>query len=256
MLKGILKSDCNPIVLSILVTNDNTAKPKSDSEEVIGMQPVQGGAEKQPALDAEKSCSILKTELEACGIMVVPVINRPKEYFKAILMVLANQGVAIPKSCEFLWFIFTGHGAGGKFCMNGKHMYFEELISEASLIKLKYMAFFFECCQLRSNDRIQAPEIMKQYIAVYSSPPNKVSYHHKGVGLMVTCLAEMLKDGYNKSFTELQRELRQRLVMKITDVMEIPLEQHELFISHHLPHQTATLYDDFSFYTKTCAASE
>ena len=186
--------------------------------------------------------------------MVIPVTNRPKEYLLAVLTVLTTMD--IPKSCELFWFLFTGHGSRGAFCVNGEDVPFEELIQEASQIRIKYMAFFFECCQLHNEDKIKAAEIKKQYVAVYSSPPNQVSYYYNGVGLMMIVLAKLLRKGYSGSFSELQRLVRQKLVNKMTKVLGIHEDMKELFIAHHLPVHTSTMYDDFSFQRKISFASE
>ena len=250
---GIMKKNCHPTVLSLLVSNDNNAQQQQAETDSTD-----DSRYKRPPLDAEKSCSIIKTELEDSGIMVIPVTNRPKEYLLAVLMVLAVI-IEIPKSCELFWFLFTGHGSCGAFCMNGEVMTFEELIHEASKIRIKYAAFFFECCQLHNEDKIKVAEIKKQYVAVYSAPPNRVSYHYNGVGLMMIVLADILREGpqrYTGSFSELQRLVRQRLVEKMTEIRDIPEDIRELFIANYLPVQTSTMYDDFSFYKKISDASE
>ena len=251
---GIMNKNCHPIVLSLLVSNNNNAQQQqheTDSTDDLN------SSNKRPPLDAEKSCSIIKKELEDSGIMVIPVTNRPKKYLLAVLVVLAMMD--IPKSCELFWFLFTGHGSCGTFCMNGEIMTFEELIHEASKIRIKYAAFFFECCQLHNEDKIKVAEIRKQYVAVYSAPPNRVSYHYNGVGLMMIVLADILREGpqrYTGSFSELQCLIRQRLVEKMTELLGVPEESQESFIAYSLPVQTCTMYDDFSFQKKISDASE
>ena len=186
--------------------------------------------------------------------MVIPVTNRPKDYLRAVLTVLTTMD--IPKSCELFWFLFTGHGSRGVFCLNDEVEHFEEVIQEASRIRIKYMAFFFECCQLHNEDKIKAAEIKKQYVALYSSPPNQVSYHYNGVGLMMIVLAKLLRKGYSGSLGELQRVVRHKLVKKMTKVLGIHEDMKEVFIAHHLPVTTSTMYDDFSFQRKISYASE
>ena len=259
---GIMKNNCHPTVLSLLVSNDNNAQQQnseaaSTTESDDSNSEASQSREKPPLLDAIKSCSTIKTELEDSGIMVIPVTNRPKEYLLAVLIVLTI--IKIPKSCELFWFLFTGHGSCGAFCMNGEVMTFEELIEKASKIRIKYAAFFFECCQLHSEDKIKVAEIRKQYVAVYSAPPNRVSYHYNGVGLMMIVLADILREGpqrYTGSFSELQRLVRQRLVEKMTELLGVPEESQESFIAYSLPVQTCTMYDDFSFQKKISAASK
>lgn len=251
-INGILKKDCQPPVLALLVTNDNNAKhrqPQATSGNAITLP-----SDKPPLLDAEKSCSTIKSALEDSGIMVIPLTNRPKEYLLAVLTALFTMD--IPKSCELFWFLFTGHGSRGAFCVNGEDVLFEELIKEASQIRIKYMAFFFECCQLNNDDKIKAAEIKKQYVAVYSSPPNQVSYHYDGVGLMMIVLTKLLRKGYSGSFSELQRVVRHKLVKKMTTVWGIDEDVKDQFIAHHLPVHTSTMYDDFSFGRKIAYASE
>lgn len=252
MITGIMKngSECNPVILTLLVTNDNKSKPINVTSEAS-----RESEAKEPPLNSEKSCAILKTELEASGIMVIPVINRPKGFLLAILHHL--EKMKIPKSCEFFWFIFSGHGSHGAFAVNGEEMGFGDLIQRASKIHIKYMAFFFECCQ-RYGDTIRAAKIQKQYTALYSSPPDKVSYHYEGVGLVAICLAKMMKSGsYKKSFSELQIQLRHDVVKMIEEVVPIPSNvKMDDFVACHVPIQMSTMYDDFSIWSKISAASE
>ena len=245
-ISGVLKNNCQPLVLALLVADDDNAKhrqPQATSGNNITLP-----CDRTPLLDAEKSCSIVKTALEDNGIVVIPITNRPKDYLLAVLTALATM--PIPTSCEFLWFLFTGHGSRGAFSMNGESMPFEDLIQEASKIRIKYAAFFFECCQLYRGDKIKAAEIKKQYIAVYSAPPQQISYHYDGVGLMMIVLVDILKEGYTGSVSELQRLVRERLVKKMTETLAIPEDSRESFNKEHLPVHTSTMYDDFCFHKK------
>ena len=267
---GILRKECHPIALTVLVANDNmTASLTEDAlraadttESVITTTDIlkhrsvnhdYKQAQPPPEFDAVKSCSVLKTELESFGVMVIPVINRSKSYLTAVLKVLSQA--AFPRSCELFWLIFTGHGQRSNICINGQLMGFDNIIGLASEVKMRYFAFFFECCQVNS-DGITVSTIKHQHMTIYSSPPDQVSYYYHGVGLMVICLSEMLKGAYKKSMNELQLELRGEMIKRIQDVVVIPAEQLKDFLNRHLPVHTSTMYSDINLYEKTCDASK
>ncbi len=266
---GILREDCHPIAFTVLVANDNKTAPQTrgairaadTTRSVITAADIAGHpsgnhdfkpAQTPPEFDAVKSCSLLKSELESYGVMVLPVINRSKSYLTAVMQVLAQA--AFPKTCELFWFIFTGHGQRSNFCVNGQLMEFDELIQLASDIKMRYFAFFFECCQL-NGDLIKASKLQQEHMTVYSSPSNEESYYYEGVGLMVICLAEMLKGGYKKSLNELQRELRSEMIKRMQHVLIIPAENLKSFLNRHLPVHTSTMFSDINLYDKTRDAS-
>ncbi len=243
---------CNPIVVAFVIANDNLTKlhrPLSSARPSGKETPQQ----KNPPLDAEKSCSMVKSALESCGIMVIPIVNRSGSYLQAIIKELRNGD--IPTSCELFWFIFTGHGRGNKFYMNGESMFFSDFINSASKIKVKYMTFFFECCQVEGKE-IEVVDIKKQHMCLYSSPPNEVSIHFKGVGLLMTCMVEMLEAGYKGTLNSLQEDLRSNYMQKTTEILGVPLEDQETFMENRLPVFTSNMFDKFILHTKIAIASE
>ena len=257
--KGIMKTDCHPIGLAVVVANDNRTVPRtlnaasSSRSLIIDTESVGHAGGNTPEFDAIKSCSTLKSELESCGVMVVPISNRSKSYLAAVLKVLAHAN--IPKSCELFWFIFSGHGQQSCICMNGQQMEFDTIIQLASKVKTAYFAFFFECCQVNGG-LIKASKIEQQHMTIYSSPPNAVAYYYQGLGLMVICLTEMLREGYKDSLNALQHELRQRIVNKMQDVLNMPAARKKAFLNHHLPVHTSSMFSDINLYEKTYNISE
>lgn len=268
---GILREDCNPIAVCVLVANDNkttlqgrdSVRAADTTQSVISAEDIARRnrgvnhdfkpAQSLPEFDAVKSCSMLKSVLESSGVMVFPVINRSKSYLTAVMKVLAR--VAFPKSCELFWFIFTGHGRKSNFCINGQLMEFDELIHMACEVKLRYFAFFFECCQVY-GDLIKASKVQQEHMTIYSAPPNEESYYHKGVGVMVSCLVEMLRGGYKKSLNELQRELRCEMIKRLQEVLVIPSHLLKSFLNKHLPVHTSTMFSDINIHEKTQDASK
>ena len=240
---GLLKN-CQPLILALLVTDDN-----KQQQSMPGLDSLPPG----PLADVEEVHSI-KSTLEDNGVMVISINDRSKEYLFAVLSVLAT--VNVPKCCELFWLLFTGHGSHGAFFVNGESVLFNQLIQKASEIQTKYAAFFFECCQASNMNMIKVAEIKKQYVAVYSAPPNQVFYRYSGVGLMMIVLADILKDGYTGLFSELHRLVCQRMLEKMIEILAVPEESRESFIASNLPVQTSTMYDDFSFYRKISGASE
>lgn len=238
---GILRPDCDPVAISVLVCNDNLTDYRGKYMEsdfarkrlYMSLQP------KEPPFDAEKSCAQLKEALESYGVMVIPVINRSCEYLAAILTSLMSR--MVPTSCEFLWFIFNGHGAGSNFLVNGELVAFDQLIRKASKIAIRRMAFFFDCCQL-NTDGIKVVNIQKEHMALYSAPPDEVAYHQHGVGLMVTCLAELLRL-FRGSLNELQSKLRDKLMSKMVAALGIPICDSYDWKQKHLPHHTSSMFD-------------
>jgi hypothetical protein len=200
--------------------------------------------------DAERSCSLLKEALESYGVLVIPVVNRSKDFLDAILTILASR--EIPKSCQFLWFIFTGHGRQNSFYINGKSVEFEYLIRKAAEIRIKYMAFFFDCCQAYNWEGIKVISIPKEHMTVYSAPPNGVAFHYDGISLMVSCLVEMLPD-FTESLNQLQVVLREKLMSRMVDVFHIPSKDLERFKENHLPQHTSSMFG-VNLYESICKA--
>ncbi len=267
---GILRKDCNPIAVTLLVANDNKTAPRTrggmraadttesviTSADIARHTPVNFDfkpTKTPPEFDAVKSCAMLKSELESFGVLVFPVINRSKSYLTALLKVLAQT--TFPKSCELFWFIFTGHGQKSNFCINGQLMEFDYLIHIASEINMRYFAFFFECCQL-NGDIIRVSTKQQEHMTIYSSPPNEEAYYYEGVGLMTICLTEMLKGGYEKSLNELQQELRGEMIKRMQEVLRIPKRHQMAFRNQHLPVHTSTMFRDINLYEKARDASK
>lgn len=183
--------------------------------------------------------------------MVIPVVNRSKEYLNAILTNLASR--EIPKSCQFLWFIFSGHGRGNSFCVSGESIEFETLIRKAAEISaIRCMAFFFECCQLYNWEGIKVVNIQKEHMTLYSAPPNGKSFHENGVGFMATCLVEMLV-GFEGSLNDLQLELRKKLVERMVDTFHVSSDELDSFKEKHLPQHTSTMFG-VHLYNEICSA--
>lgn len=234
--------DCEPVAISVLVCNDRLTKHRRNFTE-SDISKVHGAGHgfkpsKEPQFDAVKSQDTLKEALEFYGVLVIPVINRSSEYLAAILSNLASRKIP---GCELLWFIFSGHGAGSHFLVNDELVPFDELIRKSSAIPIKRMAFFFDCCQVNTNG-IKAVDIQKEHMAVYSAPPNEVAYYLDGVGLMVTCLAELLL-WFKGSLNELQCKLREKLLSKMGEVLHIPSGSLEKWRQSHLPHHTSSMFD-------------
>ena len=242
-----MRRDCHPLALAVVVANDNLARGPSQCSIVRPSN--------KPQLNAKKSCLQVQSALELYGVMVIPVINCSRQYLEEILKELRNRD--IKKSCELFWFIFTGHGSGNQFCMNGESMLFNDLIKKASrsLQSMKWMVFFFECCQTEGK-KIEVVDIKRQYMALYSSPPNKESYHHDGVGLLVTCMAKILEAGYEGSLNSFQQTLRCKYLTKLTDVLGINVKDQDVFKRTYLPIHTNSIFDDLNLYEKTCNASK
>ena len=194
---------------------------------------------KGPLFDAEKSCAQLKKALESRGVMVISIVNKSRKFLCAILTNLASR--KIPGSCEFLWFIFSGHGARSQFSVNGELVAFDQLIRKASKIAIKRMAFFFDCCQ-SNTDGIKIVNIQKEHMVLYSAPPHEKAYYMDGVSLMVTCLVELL-DCFKGSLNELQSKLREKLMSKMVDVLLIPSHILDDWRRKHLPHSTSSMFD-------------
>ena len=234
-----LKKDCNPVAIAVLVSNDNlTTAPSQDHSTPV---------------NAEKSGVLLKKALESYGIMVISIVNKSMEYLSAVLENLTAR--EIPKSCLFLWFIFSGHGKGSAFCLNGKFMKFNSVIHKAAQIRtVRRMGFFFDCCQLGNWESIKVVGIPKEHMTVYSAPPNGLAFHHDGVGLMVTCLAQLLQN-FTGSLSELQSKLRDRLRSTMIDLLAIPSDDQDEFILNHLPHHTSSMFD-INLYNEVCRASK
>ena len=239
-----MRPDCEPFAISVLVCNDKSANHRGNFTESDFVQ-VPGAKydfkpSKGPLFDAAKSRDLLKEALESYGVMVIPVINGSREYLAAILTNLASR--PMPRSCEFLWFIFSGHGVGSHFSVNGELVAFDQLIRKASKINaIRHMAFFFDCCQL-NTDGIKVINVQKEHMAVYSAPPNEVAYFLDGVSLMVTCLAELLH-WFKGSLNELQCKLREKLLSKMADVLHIPSDNLDDWKRRHLPHHTSSMFD-------------
>lgn len=244
-ISGILREDCYPVAISVLVCNNNFAKSVRNFTEadiaLVAGPKHDYTTPKEPPFNAEKSCSLLKDTLESYGVMVISIVNRSQEFLSAILTNLASRD--IPKSCQFLWFIFSGHGRGNSFSVNGKLVQFDYLIRKAAEISvIRRMAFFFDCCQLSNWEGIKVVDIPKEHMTVYSAPPNKFSFHQDGVGLMVTCLVEML-EGFDGSLSELQLKLREKLMSKMVDTLHIQSDDLDNFKKKHLPQHTSSMFD-------------
>lgn len=206
-----------------------------------------------PRFDAEESCSMLKKELLSYGVTVIPITNRPLNYLLAILEGLEKRQIS--KSCKLLWFIFSGHGVANQIAMNGALYECEDLIRKAAKINIQKMAFFFECCQ-RNCDFIKAINIEKEYMTLYSAPPSKESFFKDGIGLMVRCLAEMLRnDSFKESLSELQCKLRENIMSMMLDVLPVPLDLRENFKRKHLSYHTSAMFD-INLYKDVRDASE
>ncbi len=121
-------------------------------------------------------------------------------------------------------------------------------------VRVKYLAFFFECCQ-NGAEKIVAANVNKQYMALYSSSPSTFSFHYDGVGLLMLCIEKMLNDGYQKPFNYFQQDLRARHLQKMIEVLKIPVDHQESFKENNLPVHTSTMFDEFNLHTKACDAS-
>ena len=235
-----MKPDCLPGVVACVVASDNL----TDSERLLYFEGEES-KDKEPQLTATESCLTVQTALEHCGIMVIPVINPTMVLFMAILNVLTKRG--LPKSCELFWFVFTGHGRRNNFFIHKQPMSFEKLIEKVSRIQVKYTIFFFECCQVEGQ-LIKVADIDKQHMALYSAPPKRLSFHYKGVGVLMSCIANMLVDSYKKSFNCFQQELRSFYLEKVTEVLKILPEEQDEFKDKILPVNTCTMYDDINLH--------
>ena len=134
-------------------------------------------------------------------------------------------------------------------------MEFGHLIDISSKIKMRYFAFFFDCCRPNCNTDIKVPKMRQENVVFYSSPPGEVSYHYKDVGLMVICLSELLKGSYEKSLRELPHDLRDKMMKRMLDIMVIPEQNLGAFINRHLPLYSCAMFSDISLYEKTRNAS-
>lgn len=228
---SFLKPDCSPIAICVLVCNDNL-KGRNFSESVHYIS-------EEPPFDAVKSCALLKEALESYGVLVIPLTNRSREYLTAVLTNLASRD--IPRECEILWFIFSGHGEGNNVSVNGELMAFDQLILQTSRIRIRRMAFFFDCCRLNPK-YVQHKNLEKEHMVVYSSPPDVVSYYYDGVGLMVMCLAELLL-WFKGSLNELQCILRKNIMSKSLESLVIPPDFTDDWSRKHLPHYTSSMFD-------------
>lgn len=113
-------------------------------------------------------------------------------------------------------------------------MEFKDLIRKTSEISTaRCMAFFFECFQLDYGS-IKVATAEKKHMVVYLVPPSGVSFHQDGVGLLVTCLAEMLMY-FKGSLNELQFELREKLASKMLSILHVPSDELFDFKTKHLP---------------------
>lgn len=247
----VMRNDCHPVILSVLVANDKKTDPMSCTS--TDPKAESSSLTREPPLDAEKSRKILQSNLESFGIVVIPVVNCSKEYLDAILESLAQR--QIPQSCELFWCIFTGHGHNSCFCVNGKDVPFDDLIQSASRINIRYMAFLFECCQSNSQ-KVTASDIQKEHIVIYSAPPGKLSYHYEGVGLLTTCLADLLSGNYKGSLNQLQLKLRQKYRDKIVEVFELQPESVDNFVNRHLSIHISNMLEDLNLYSMICDASK
>ena len=221
-----MKVGCRPVILVILVTNDDPS--------------AQG-----PPFDVEATHEVYKSALETFGATVIPVKNRSKEFLLAIVEALKDRGTL---SCELLWFIFSGHGRESSFSIKQQCMEFDKAISAVSKISAPCFFFIFECCQLEGKG-VQAVKFQSQHMVLYSAPPDGVSFHYDGVGLMASTLAEMLQKDYPKSLNDLQLELRQSLLKKAVAASNIPPQEIA-------PVQTTNMYQDINLYKKIQEASE
>ena len=227
----ILRSDCHPYALAVVAANDNFKK--ADPGEI--------------PLNAEESCRVIQTALECYGVMVIPIVNRNLKYFRAVLRYLRNGG-RIPKSCKLFWFIFTGHGRAHQFCMNEEYMRFNDfIIQHAFGIEIENMLFFFECCQ-EEGEKIEVVNVEKQYMCLYSCPPNKQSFHF-GVGPLMTCIAEILKPDYKKSLNDFQSELRTRY-------LEMTARKLHICMRDRRPVYTTNMIDEIVLYEEIRSASK
>lgn len=244
-IRWILRNDCSPVIHAILVTNDNKSRHETGTSEGNHLS-------HEPQFNAEDTREVLQNALETFGATVIAVKNQSKEFLLAIIESLKKS--AVPK-IEFLWFIFSGHGRGSSFSLNGEFMEFDELINETSKIDAQFSVFFFECCQV-DGEGVKVTKLQSQHMVVYSAPPNEVSFHYDGVGLMASTLAELLLMDYPKPLNKLQLELRQRLSKRIVAVNKVPPEGEEDFKNKHLPVQTTTIREDINLYEKIQAASK
>lgn len=214
--------DCEPVAIALVVCNNQLSGAKG------------------PVFDAERSCAQLTEALESYGVMVITVVNKSREYLAAILTNLASRNI-IPESCKFLWLIFSGHGWGSYFLVSGELVAFNQLIHLASTIKIRRMAFFFDCCRLSTNS-INVVNIQKEHMVLYSAPPNEKAYHFDGISLMVMCFVKLLHS-FEGSLNELQSKLREMLVSKMAEVLHIPSDMLDDWRQNHLPYSTSSMFD-------------
>ena len=243
-----MKKDCYPIAVACVVASDNLSEQErlryktSSKEELKKMK---------PQLNAEKSCSVAQSALESIGIMVITLKNPSKQFLWAVIEELCKRN--FPELCELFWFIFTGHGSHNCFYVKEK-VYFSELIQLVSDIKVEQFIFFFECCQV-DGEEITVADISGQHIAFYSSSPNRESYHYKGVGVLMSCMAEMLEAGYKESFHSFLQELHSRYLDRMVVVLKVPVHEREEFKKRNLAVQINTTFKDINLHLKAHEAS-
>ena len=242
---GVMTEDLHPKSLAVIVANDNFKQCR----------------ENEPPLDAERSCSILKDALEINGVMVISVINRSRQYFLATLKSLRER--EIPKSCELFWLIFIGHGSKREICMNNESICFTDLFKDCiSKIDIKYMVCVFECCQL-GGEKIEVHSVKKEYMCLYSCPPDGISIHVDGVGLLTTCMTKKLKSGNIRSLYKFHDDLRSDYMEELLEMhregrIKVPEieKDHEEFKNRHLPFSVSSICHDICLSTMTSNASK
>jgi hypothetical protein len=234
MIDRILGNNCYPVLPVILVIDDS------------------GNSLDKSPLDAKKTNSILQSALKIFGATVFAVENKRIEFLFAVVENLRKRATL---QHQLLWFIFSGHGQKDRVFVYGRFMEFDKIIQAVTQIDASRFVFFFECCQL-GGDRLIMANAETQHMVVYSAPPNEVSFHYDGVGLMATTLAEMLHEGYAKSLNDLQFELRRRLVDKIVEVHNISPEGEQAFKTKHLPVQISTMFESINLYERILEASK
>lgn len=244
---------CKCKVLTILVANDNSLQLNRNQSRNVSTASSDHAQPQAPELDAKKACDLLKPVLEDCGFGVLELVNRSKGYLLALIKVLCDENIL--ESCEQVIFISTTHGRRDEFCMNDEYVKFEDLIHEVTNIEVEYFMFCFECCQIDGKS-LTVSKVNKQHIVIYSVPPERISYHYKGVGLLIICLTELLKRPYTKSLNDLDRELRSDYCDRLVEVLKISEEGRGVFLKEHAPLHVGNMHDDVNLYEIIRKASE
>lgn len=213
-MKDYIDPNCHPKVLVILNANDGSC---SNGLLSSPSDPSRSPSTEDPKLDAKKTCDLLMPVLRDCGFCIIPVINKRKKSLFELLEGLKRE--SLPKLIELVMFMSTTHGRCDEIYMNWKYVRIPELVRKLTEIDCPSFFSVFEGCQ-RGEGALSVDRVEKSYCAVYSVPPQSISFHCDGIGILTQCLANLLSTPYVHSLKDLVDDLRLMLDEQLLEIFE------------------------------------